>query len=464
MRRAHLSQYALSPLLACGVLAALLPPAPAAAAPRLSEAAGWLSDYVRIDTSNPPGNERQAAAFLSYLLLREGIPVRLFFSPGGRANLYARLPAESPAGGALLLTHHMDVVPAGPGWTRPPFAGLVADERLWGRGTLDTKGLGVAHLAAFIELKRRRIPLARDVIFLAVADEELGGGEGMAWLVDKHPELFSGVEAVLNEGGSSRANDRRLLWWEVEVAQKRPLWFEVETRGRPGHASAYNPESALHQMIAALSRMLAVPQPYRVSPPVRAYFHAIAPLHQGPRYPKLYADIDAAITPTGPKVSLFPGLHKLFLDTVQVTGITGSDSINVIPGEATARVDCRLLPDTDAEAFLAGLAAALGKHAEVAVLLSSPPAPASPTGTPAWRAIEHGLGGGAPAVPSVSAGFTDSRHFRARGVAAYGVWPFVLHAEDAAGIHAADERIPTLELDRGVERMRRIVEAFARGD
>ncbi len=433
-----------------------------AAGPRLSEAGQWLREYLRIDTSNPPGNERRAAAYLAYLLQREGIPVRLFFSPAGRANLYARLEAEPPAGHTLLLTHHMDVVPAGPGWTRPAFEGTVADGRLWGRGALDTKGLGIAHLAAFVELKRRRVPLARDVAFLAVADEELGGGEGMAWLVEQHPELFAGVEAVWNEGGSGRANDRGLMWWEVEVAQKRPLWFMVRTRGRAGHASTYNPESALHQLIAALDRMLALPRPYRVTDPVRAYFRAIAPLHKGPRYPKLYADIDAAITPEGSKVPLLPGLHNLFLDTVQVTGITASESINVIAAEASAKVDARLLPDTDAALFLADLEAALGKHAEVEVLLTSPPAPASPVGTPAWRAIERGFGAGAPVVPSVAAGFTDSRLFRARGIAAYGVSPFLLDAEEAAGVHAADERIPLAELDRGVERLRLMVEAYAR--
>ncbi len=452
--------------LALLALCAMLLARPAAAAEnRLSEAAGWLRDYLRIDTSNPPGNERQAAAYLSYLLLREGIPVELYFSPGGRASLYARLDAEQPAGGALVLTHHMDVVPAGAGWTQPAFEGKVADGRLWGRGALDTKGLGMAHLAAFVELKRRRLPLARDVIFLAVPDEELGGGEGMAWLVESHPELFTGVEAVLNEGGSGRLRpDGRLLWWEVEVTQKRPLWLAVRTFGRPGHGSAYNPDSAAHQLVQALGRVIAMPHPYRVTEPVRAYFRAIAPLHQSPRYREMFGDIDAAIGPQGPKGAMLPGLHRLFFDTVQVTVLEASDSINVIAAEASAKLDARLLPDTDTKAFLAELESALGKSAEVEVLLTAPPAPSSPTGTAAWRAIERGFGAGAAVVPSVSSGFTDSRHFRSRGIAAYGVFPFALDADDAAGIHAADERIPLAELDRGVERMRRIVEGLVRGD
>ena len=197
---------------------------------------------------------------------------------------------------------------------------------------------------------------------------------------------------------------------------------------------------------------------------MRAYFRAIAPLHHGPRYPKLYADIDAAIAPEGPRVALLPGLHKLFLDTVQVTGVTGSDSINVVPGEASARVDCRLLPDTDAEAFLAPLQSALGKHAEVEVLVTSPPAPPSPAGTPAWRAIEQGSRRSVPRFPRSPPASPTRGSSAPVEIPAYGVWPFVLDADDASGIHAADERIPIAEFDRGVERMRRVIEIFVRGN
>src|SRR4051794_13593552 len=142
-----------------------------AAAPALSEPASWLQQYLRIDTSNPPGNEGRAAAFLAGLLQREGIPSRIVANPQGRANLYARLSSPRSGGRAILLLHHMDVVPPGPGWTVPPFAGLIKDGQLWGRGAIDDKSLGLAQLAAMIslqrDLQRRRVPLARDVVFLA---------------------------------------------------------------------------------------------------------------------------------------------------------------------------------------------------------------------------------------------------------------------------------------------------------
>ncbi len=437
---------------------------PASAAERLSEPAQWLRDYLAIDTTNPPGGEHRAAAYLGYLLRQERIASELILTPDGRVNLVARLKAEHPTGGPLLLTHHMDVVPAGPGWTVPPFAGEVRGGALWGRGAIDTKGLGIAHLAAMIDLKRRGVALSRDVIFLAVADEETGGAEGMAWLVEHRPDLFEGVAAALNEGGASRGNERRLLWWEVEVAQKRPLWLRLTVSGRGGHASAYSPESPAHLLIQGLGRLLALPPDYRVSAAARDYFHAIAPLHQNANLRRTYSEIDQVIARDGAKAPLLPGLHKLLLDTVQVTVLKASESINVIAPEASAEVDVRLLPDTDADAFLAKVREALGRDVEVEVLLTAPVAAPSPTGNGIWQAIARGLGSGprgGSIVPALAAGFTDSRHFRQRGVPAYGVMPFELNAEDAAGIHAADEHLALAELERGVARMRLIVAIFA---
>jgi acetylornithine deacetylase/succinyl-diaminopimelate desuccinylase-like protein len=233
---------------------------PSAPPSALSEAAGWLQQYLRIDTSNPPGNEGRAAAFLAGLLQRAGVASRVVANPEGRANLIARLSSPKSGGRAILLLHHMDVVPPGPGWTVPPFAGLIKGGLLWGRGAVDDKSLGIAQLAAMIDLQRRRVPLERDIIFLAVADEENGGLNGTGWLVAHHPELFQGVEAVIGEGGRSQTGaGGKLLWWGIEVAQKRPLWLEVSTSGRGGHGAGLNPESANHQLIQCLARLLGEP-------------------------------------------------------------------------------------------------------------------------------------------------------------------------------------------------------------
>lgn len=444
-------------------LPAVLSGAVAGAAPRpaLSEAAAWLRAYVQIDTTNPPGNERRAADFLAAILAREGIQSRLWITPSGRASLSARLVSPRSGGRALLLLHHLDVVAPGPGWSVPPFAGVVRQGALWGRGTLDDKGLGVCGLAAMVELARRRVQLDRDVLLVAVADEENGGGQGTAWLLANHPEVFAGVEAVLNEGGRNQYGDR-LVWWGIEVAQKRPLWLGVTAHGRGGHGSALNVESANHQLIAGLARLLALPERWRVTAPARDYLRAIAPLHNR-HWRDLFLHIDEVIAPQGPRQPIFPGMASLFLDTVQVTVLAGGERINVTPAEASAKIDVRLLPDTDAGAFLAALRGALGKQLTVDVLVSAPPAPASPAAGRLWDAFRRVLGREAAVVPMFGAGATDSRYFRERGIPAYGIAPFALGALDAGGIHGVDEHLPLAELDRGVARMRRIVESYAGG-
>lgn len=427
----------------------------------LSEGARWLQTYLRIDTTNPPGHEAAAAAFLAGLLRREGIEPRLLVSPAGRTNLVARLSSPASGGRAVVLLHHMDVVPAGPRWSVPPFSGEVKNGRLWGRGALDIKSLGIAQLAAFVDLKRRRAALTRDVIFLAVADEENGGGQGVGWLAAAHPEIFHGVEAVMGEGGRSQVAGDKLLWWGIEVAQKRPLWLAVTVSGRGGHASGLNPQSAVHRLIQGLDRVLALPPRWRVTAPARDYVKAIAPLHNA-HWRRIFDRIDQVIDPVkGPTEFLLPGMSNLFVDTVQITVLKGSDRINVIPDRAYAEIDIRLLPDTDANAFLATVRKALGDGCEVEVLRTAPASRPSPAGGRFYQAMARVLAREAPVVPTLMPGFTDSRTFRERGIAAYGVSPFALGAEDAAGIHAKDERIPLAELDRGILRTRRIVAAYA---
>ncbi|HEX4962735.1 MAG TPA: M20/M25/M40 family metallo-hydrolase [Thermoanaerobaculia bacterium] len=447
------------PLRLAALLILLVPQRPAApaAAPALPEPAAWLQQYLRLDTSNPPGNEQRAVDFLAGILLREGIPARTVKTPEGRANLWARLSSPASNGRAILLLHHMDVVPPGPGWSAEPFAGRVRDGSLWGRGALDDKSLGIVQLAALVDLKRRRVPLARDVIFLAVADEENGGLRGTAWLLAQHPELFQGVEGVIGEGGRSQTGaGGKLLWWGIEVAQKRPLWLEVSTSGRGGHGAGLNPDSANHQLVQGLARLLAASPKFRVSPPVRAYCQAIAPL-QNPYWRRIFGNVDAVIAENGPKEFLMPGMANLFLDTVQVTVLRGGDRINVIPAAASARIDVRLLPDTDAAAFLKNVQRLLGPGVEVKVLVTSPPSQPSPASGRLYAALERALKPEAPVVPTFIAGFTDSRFFRERGIAAYGLSPFRLGPEETQGIHGPDERLSLAELDRGVDRMRRVL-------
>lgn len=442
----------------CVCLAAPVAGAEAAAAAS-NEPISWLAEYLALDTSNPPGNEERAVAFLRRVLHAEGVSTRLFVSPDGRPSLYARLPAsQEPGKGTIVLLHHMDVVPEGPGWTVDPFSAVERDGALWGRGAIDAKSLGIAHLASFLGLYRARSPLAFNVVFLAVADEETGGKEGTGWLLDAYPELFADTVAVLGEGGVNRAHGGRLLWWGVEVAQKRPLWLRLTARGRSGHGSMLNLGSAPHTLAQALARLLDRPLRYRVSPPVRQYLEAVAPL-QSDFFRSMVESLDEIVTAPEPHTRMFPGVPNYLLDTVQVNVLAAGEKINVTPASASALVDIRLLPDTDDELFLEDVREALGPDIEIDVLLQAPPASPSSTENPLFACLARELPGRRPVVPSFIPGVTDSRYFRQRGIDAYGFSPFVLDGGEALGVHGPDEKIPLDVVARGVDTMREVLRA-----
>lgn len=416
------------------------------------EALDWLVEYLQIDTTNPPGGEQAAAEFFRRVLHREGIATRLLVSSTGRVNLYARLePDDARAdAGALVLTHHMDVVPPGPGWSVEPFRGIESDGWIWGRGAVDAKSLGIAQLAAFLESHRRGGPKARPLVFLAVADEERGGAEGTRWLLENYPELFANTEAVLGEGGANRVINGKQFWWGIETAQKRPLWLEATARGRGGHGSMLNPGSAPHQLTLGLARLLERPKQFRVTPPVRRYLEAVRP-YQSVSFGRMVTDLDEIVLDEHPNERLFPGIANYLLDTIQINVLDAGERINVVPKKATARVDIRLLPDADEKAVLAEVRQLLGKYVDVEVLLEAPPAAGSPIDTAAYRCLETVLGRSAPVVPAFIPGVTDARYFRERGTPAYGFSPFALAPEETRGIHAADERISRAAFLRGVE-------------
>ncbi len=383
----------------------------------LSPAASRLAAYLAIDTTNPPGNERAGAELLAGLLRAAGIEPRLLVSPRGRVSLLARLEAttRAPSGaaggddpGALVLLHHIDTVPAGSGWRQgAPAAGAVHDGELWGRGAIDTKGLGIAHLMAFLDLARSPLPRRRAVVFLAVADEEAGGGEGTGWLLSAHPELFADVDAVLNEGGVNKAVAGRTLFWGIEVDQKRPLWLEVARR-RPAGArlgGESGERDASPRLRPRRAGRGAAPAPgHSGGDPVPRRPRALRPA--GARRPGASSARSRARGDANDSRPLsLPGFESLLTDTLQVTTLAGSERINVVAGEARAGIDVRLLPDTDEQAFVAGIERTLGPGFTVKVRLTSPAAPPSPVGSAVFRTLAATLAaagaGGAGGAPEV---------------------------------------------------------------
>jgi acetylornithine deacetylase/succinyl-diaminopimelate desuccinylase-like protein len=429
-----------------------------------STALDHLARYVEIDTTNPPGNESRGIAYLASVLEAAGIPYHTAESAPGRGNLWARLEGgDEPA---LVLLHHVDVVPAdAAAWQTPPFTAVRVDGKLAARGTLDTKALGIAHLEAFLALHRSGAVLARDVIFMATADEEAGGALGAGWLVEHHVDSFAGAGYLLNEGGAGIAAEGGTRF-QVELAQKRPLWLRLVATDRPGHGSSPRPTSAPGRLVAALERLRTQPFAPRVVAPVARMFAGIAD-HTGGEWAAPFADIRRAVADPAFLARLQeakPHLHALLRNTCSITVLAGSSKVNVVPPTASAELDCRILPDEDTDAFLAAVAARVADEAIRIEPTLGFAAAASPVDTPLFALLAEVSTAqypGAAVVPTVAGGFTDSHFFRERGIVSYGYAPFVIPEADIAGVHGNDERIGIETFERGVEMMSTIVRRFA---
>ena len=427
------------------------------------EALDALAAYIRIDTSNPPGNETSGAKYLQQLLTREGIASQLVGSDPQRQSLYARISSGTNEK-ALLLLHHIDVVPVTPGeWTKPPFGGITQGGYLFGRGALDIKSLGIAELMSVLEIKRRKLPLKRDIIFLATADEELGGTHGCGELLRDHPELFANVGYVLNEGGYAETIVDKVTFWGIEVQQKVPLWVRLHAKGTAGHGAA-PPDNggSLARLVRALAEVDKIDTPYRLLPSVQRHFRAAGKTKPDERGEVLRA-IAEPLDVERVKRVLSSGYRSLLHDTIAITRIDGGTSVNSIPAHATADVDVRLLPDERTEAMLTRIRDAAGKNAEVEVLLEGEPQPETPSNTDLFQLLARDLQADEPGsivAPIVGAGTSDSRFFRARGIVAYGIAPFKVNYYDVGTVHAADERIRDRFFTEGVGLTRRIVSDF----
>lgn len=430
------------------------------------DALAVLRDYIRIDTTNPPGGEGAAAEFLAQHLADAGLEPQILTDPDGRANVVARIRGEGPPGEALCLLHHMDVVPADPSeWSIDPFGADVKDGCVWGRGSLDTKSLGIMQLAAVEAVAREGSKPRRDVVYVANADEEAGGAHGAGWLCATHPDVVD-CQWVLNEGGFGLAEIfPGVSTFGVAVTEKTVVWLRLRATGRPGHGSTPHDDQAVSHLLSLLAEVVR-PRPLRVTPVVADGFRVLAAQASVP----LRTAIDALTSQVGRTVvslagspfsgALPPGLRALLRDTVTITSIEAGYKENVIPGKAEAVLDCRLLPDTDADLFIAEIRQRAAEHgAEVDVLLRGEAQGIDRAGPMLdWitaAAAEH-----VPEVvvsETVCPGFTDTRFFRALGAHGVGLTPALVTSDILQGFHGIDERLPTEGLELGLRMVGSIV-------
>ena len=319
------------------------------------------------------------------------------------------------------------------------------------------KGEAIAQLMTLLALKRAHVPLKRDVIFLATADEEIGAGVGAAWIADRQPGLVKDAEFLLNEGGLTRADGHGdIEFYGIGTTEKSPFWLDVTAHGTAGHGSRPTPDNPVHRLVRALRRIADWETPLTVTPAVERSFRDLAGVERDTTVRRWLSDIRTALRDSVAARVITADLtyNALLRNTISITGLKGSDKTNVIPPVATAAIDVRLLPGQDPAAFLADLTRVVGDSA-VTIRPQGPnwPATESSTETEMFRAITavaHTRDPHALVTMLMLPGFTDSHYFRRMGIASYGLGPFPLTQGDSRGVHGNDERISLDALRFGV--------------
>ncbi|WP_371483797.1 M20/M25/M40 family metallo-hydrolase [Kitasatospora sp. NBC_00315] len=420
------------------------------------------SELIAIDTSNTgdaaaPGTERAAAEYVAAKLAEVGYETTYVESGApGRGNVVVRLPGADPTRGALLVHGHLDVVPADASeWTIPPFSGEVHDGYVWGRGAVDMKGMVAMTLAVARQFKRDGVVPPRDLIFAFLADEEAGGFLGARWLVDNRPELFEGAtEAISEVGGFSVSFDGGTRAYLIETAEKGVMWLRLRTTGTAGHGSMLHSDNAVAKLAAAVTRLESHRFPLILTDPVREFLEGVGELTGVPFDDR---DPEGAVARLG---NLSRMIGATLRDTANVTMFEAGYKANVVPSQARATVDARILPGRE-KAFEAELADILGPEVE-REWDSLPPVQTTFDGS-LVDAMALAIGAedpGARVLPYMLSAGTDAKSFQRLGIRHFGFAPLRLPAglDFTALFHGVDERVPVDALEFGT----RVLDRFLR--
>ncbi len=412
------------------------------------QATEWLSEFIRVDTINPPGNETRAVRWLGAILEREGIPYETYGKHPDRLNLVARLDGDGSRGKPLILLNHTDVVPfEREHWTVEPMAGEIRDGFIWGRGATDMKGMGIMELITFLLHKRHNLPLKRDLVFMAVADEEAGSEYGAEYMASEHPELIDS-EYVINEGGSGTVEVLGVErpTFNIGVSEKGPFWLTLRTTGAPGHGSVPTADNAAVRLVRALQRIADWDRPLMAAPEVMEYFQQLhdAGVVSQPPTESMLADL----------AEQHPRLKSLQTNSISLTTLNAGVKMNVIPAEATATLDCRLVPNYDPEEFMREMREVIDDDGVEITREFESSTPPSRLDTELYSIMTSTVKShveDALVVPSVSTGFTDSRVFRRNDIVSYGFIPVLLGPQEIGRAHGNDECLSIENLRMGIE-------------
>jgi acetylornithine deacetylase/succinyl-diaminopimelate desuccinylase-like protein len=394
-----------------------------------AEALKTLQGYVRINTSNPPGDVTRAADYLSDILKKEGISVTRYESGAGRSILLARLAGDGTGGKAILLESHMDVVPTDPSrWSHDPFGAEIADGQVWGRGTIDMKGIGVSYIYAFIMLHRQHVALTRDVLLLLVPDEEIGGAGGAEWMRKNHYAELD-PEYVIDEGGFGSRDmfTAGKLVFGISVAEKRIMWLRLRAEGVSGHGSQPIAENANEHLMRALTRLLG--SPIAATP---------------------FPDVETMKQRIGAPLTNNKFMNAIQQSTISLTslrsGVGDPPRVNVIPSVAEATIDCRVLPGTPPAEWLKLVESRLADPTiKIEIINQGEDPVVSPQDTKLYDALERTVKRHYPdaiVTPMTVPYGTDGNGYRAHGVKNYGFFPGIVPAASLMSMHGDSEFIP----------------------
>jgi acetylornithine deacetylase/succinyl-diaminopimelate desuccinylase-like protein len=419
-------------------------------------AAQILSSYLKIKSTNPPGDERETAEFISNQLRERGLETKIYTSAPNRLNLLARLPGDGSKK-PILLYHHMDVVEADPQcWSCDPFGGEIRDGYVWGRGAIDMKGMGVMQLLAMELLQLYHPDRTRDIIFFAAADEEKGGAYGTQWMIENHwPEIKS--EYVWDEGGFGLQDFfGPAPVFTVAIAEKKELWLKLIAHGKPGHSGMPHDDNAANILLQALDRVMALNAKYELNPVTKMMFAEISNTMPFPKSfllknlqnPLIFRLMQSALTSD-------PAIAAIMKDTLSITILRAGSKENVIPDRAEATLDIRLLPDRDPAVFLENLKKLIADiRIEIKVVQYPEGASVSNVNSEFFKTLAGVLKELAPesvTAPMLTPGTTDSCFFRRKGVNSYGLFPAIINPGELARFHGIDERISIENLRLGTQ-------------